>query len=177
MQELKLPKFLTYQTQQDNYYVLGITHTENNPAKLGDFWGEYESTKSQTLRDFINLHSTPGNRLIGLMYSANPVREGYFNYITGGIVEGISEVPEPSTLVEFPSSEFFVVTHEWVSSASEADGFIGMTVAHAHSEEIQSNIPDAYERYNDPVIFMERFNYNYDENKFRTEIWFPIRKS
>ena len=176
MYELNQPKYETFQTQLDHFYVLGISHTENNPAKLGDFWGEYESGKNQILRDYVNKHSQPGNRLIGVMYSVEQPQEGYFNYITGGIVEGLSEIPDNSSLVKFPSTEFLVVTHEWVKTASEADGFIGMTVGHAHSDEIQGNIPDGYERYNDPVTFIERFNYNYDENKFRTEIWFAIRK-
>lgn len=177
MTEAKQPNFLTFQTKLDDYYILGISHKENNPAMLGEFWGEFDSSKNQVLREVIEKHSKPGNRLLGLMYPVNPPEEGYWNYITGGIIEGIEVAPEGADLVKFPASEFFVVTHDWVNTSGEADSFIGFTVGHAHSNEAQAQIPDGYERFNDIVVFIERYNYNFDENKFRTEIWFAIRKT
>ena len=98
--------------------------------------------------------------------------------IAGGIVKGVDdiEVPEGASLMEFPASEFLVVTHEWVYKTDDAFPMIGKTVKYAHSEEAQAKMPDGYERCNDHLHFIEHFNYKYDENEYRLEIWFAIRK-
>ena len=77
--------------------------------------------------------------------------------------------------MKFPASEFLVKTHAYTETEPECYPLIGMTVSYAHSNDVQ--IPDGYERYSDPNGYMERFNFNHDENKFRTEVWFAIRKT
>lgn len=49
-----------------------------------------------------------------------------------------------------------------------------MIVGYANSENVR--IPEGYERYLEHNSYMECFNFNYDKNKFRTEVWFAIRK-
>ncbi len=164
MPETNKPNFQVFTTKFDDYSVLGYTFKKIEHNKMSEYYEKYE--KNQPLRDFAAKHSTPDNRLVGILYGQD--------FITGAIVEGITEVPEGTKLMKFPASEFLVITHDYTETEPECYPYIGMTVSHAHSKDVQ--IPDGYERYHDPNGYMERFNFNHDENKFRTEVWFAIRK-
>lgn len=69
---------------------------------------------------------------------------------------------------------FTIKLNDYTETEPECYPYIGMTVAYAHSENVR--IPEGYERCLEHNSYMERFNFNYDENKFRTEVWFAIRK-
>lgn len=164
MSQTNNPKFQISKTKLSEYFILGYTFHEIDHYKMGDYYETYE--KSHQLRDFTKNYSTPDNRLVGILYGKD--------FIAGAIVDGIIEAPEGAELLKFPASEFLVITHDYTETESECCQYIEMTVAHAHSNEVQ--MPDGYERYRDPNSYMERFSFNYDENKFRTEVWFAIRK-
>lgn len=164
MSETNKPNFQVFTAKLDNYFVLGHTFKAIDHGKMGKYYEKYE--KNQPLRDFAAQHSTPDNRLVGIVYGRD--------FIARAIVEGVTEVPEGAELMEFPASEFLVVTHDYTETEPECYPYIGMIVSYAHSKDVQ--IPDGYERYHDPNAYMERFNFNCDENKFRTEVWFAIRK-
>jgi predicted transcriptional regulator YdeE len=76
-------------------------------------------------------------------------------------------------LETFPESEYFVVTHEWVNSPDQADEQIGRIVGAAHDNTIP--IPEGYEKYTNPVMFIERYNYS-ENGKSRFEVWLAIRR-
>lgn len=164
MSETNNPNFQVFTTKLEDYSVLGYTFKDIDHFKMGEYYEKYE--KAQPLRNFAAKYSTPDNRLVGIMYGQD--------FIAGAIVQGITEVPEGAELMKFPASEFLVITHDYTDTEPECYPYIGMTVSHAHSKDVQ--IPDGYERYLDPNSYMERFNFNYDEDKFRTEVWFAIKK-
>jgi predicted transcriptional regulator YdeE len=167
--------FQVFTTRLDDYKILGILFTAVDPRKMGEYYGIYE--KNHSLRNLINKHSKTGDREIGTMYPPNPsVQNEPEDFLVGGIVKRIDEAPEGACIMDFPASEFLVTTHEWCSSEKELmeSGFIGQTVVYAHSKEVK--IPNGYERYEYPVGYREHWNFNADENKFRMEVWFAIRK-
>ncbi|MCL2334436.1 MAG: hypothetical protein FWC57_00025 [Endomicrobia bacterium] len=134
---------------------------------MGDYYGVFE--RNQPLCDFAANHSIPDNRLVGIVYNGN-------DFFVGAIVEDVSEAPDGAEFIKFPASEFLVTTHDFFETENDLmnSGYIGQTVGYAHSEEVQ--IPEGYERYTEYNRYMERWNFNYDENKFRLEVWFAIRK-
>ncbi|MHB1485560.1 MAG: GyrI-like domain-containing protein [Saccharofermentanales bacterium] len=163
MSETSQPKFQVFTTKIDEYYVLGHSFKDIDHGRLGEYYEKFE--KDKPLRDFAAKFSTPDNRLVGIVCDQD--------FIAGAIVEGVTEAPEGAELMKFPASEFLVITHDFTGTEPECYPFIGMTVSYAHSRDVR--IPDGYERYHEPNGYMERYNFNYEENKFRTEVWFAIR--
>jgi predicted transcriptional regulator YdeE len=168
MSETNQLKFQVFTTKLNDYSVLGHSFKNINHSKMGDYYGVYE--KNKPMRDLADKFSTPDNRLVGIIYKG----EQGDDFIAGAIIEGINEAPEGADLMKFPASEFLVITHDYTETEPECYPYIGLTVSHAHSKDVP--IPDGYERYYDPNGYMECFNFNHVENKFRTEIWFAIRK-
>lgn len=172
---IETPKFRVFTRRLNKYKILGVKHTYNHGGEMGKVYEKLDSPENQRLRDLIKEYAEPGNREIGISYRSD--LPGWSNeIIAGGIVENINEIPEGASLMEFPASDFLVVTHEWVYKTDEAFLLIGKTVGYAHSEEAQAKIPDGYERYNNHLHFIEHYNYKYDENEYRLEVWFAIRK-
>ena len=107
-----------------------------------------------------------------------------WDFFVGGIVKDIDEIPEVACLMEFPEMEYLIVTHDWCSSENELmeSGVIGRTVGYA-TDRNQLEIPDEYElydytkRYDHPIGYRERWNFNEDENRFRMEVWFAVQKN
>ena len=176
MSELNHRHFEVFTTKLEDYKILGLLFQSIDPREMGKCYGVFESNFS--LRQAINEHSNIGDREIGTMYPSNPsLQDGPKDFLIGGIVCGIDEAPEGACIMDFPASEFLVVTHDWCSSEQELmeSGLIAETIGYAHSEEMK--IPEGYERYEYPVYYRERWNFNEDENKFRLEVWFAIRKN
>jgi predicted transcriptional regulator YdeE len=93
-------------------------------------------------------------------------------YFIGSIVEGINEAPNGYILAKFPSCEFLVVTHEWVSTTGEALGQIGRI--NEAAKKIQ--IPEGYIKCDNQITLIERENMN-TENGSRYEFWVPIKNN
>lgn len=165
MSEVNEPGFQVFTTRLDDYSVLGYSFNDIDHSKMGEYYEKFE--KDYALRDFAAKYSSPDNRLVGIVYGNS--------LIAGAIVEGLTESPEGTDLVRFPASEFLVVTHDYTETEPECYPYIGMTVSYAHSEDVK--IPAGYERCYEPNLYMERFNFNHDVKKYRTEVWFAVRKT
>lgn len=148
----------------DDYSVLGYSFSNIDHGKMGEYYEKFE--KDLPLRNFAAKHSSPDNRLVGIVYKNS--------FIAGAIVEEVTEAPEGADLIRFPASEFLVITHDYTETEPECYPYIGMTVSYAHSEAVK--IPDGYERNDKLNAYMERFNFNHEEMKYRTEVWFAISK-
>ncbi|MCL2388647.1 MAG: MerR family transcriptional regulator [Defluviitaleaceae bacterium] len=171
------PKFRVFTRELDAFQFIGVKHTYTN--NMGEVYEKLDSEENQPLRDIIKKHAKPGNREIGIEYAIpnHPTpNEGPWEIIGGGIVDHVTEIPDGASIMHFPASEFLVVTHEWVYTTDEAFPLIGKSATYAHSDEVKNLIPEGYERYNDPIVFIDWFNYKYEENEYRHETWFPIRK-
>lgn len=167
------PNFHFFTTKLDDYKILGLFFPSIDPCKMGDDYGVYEN--NHALRELINQHSEISDREIGTMVLADPTdTNGPKNFLVGGIVTGVDQAPEGACLMDFPGSEFLVVTHDWCASEKELmdSGWIAQTIGYAHN----LNMPDGYERYEYPVYYRERWNFIEEEHKYRLEVWFAIRK-
>jgi len=163
------PEIITFQTHLNEYSVLGLeTKTLNGTVgNWGERWGVFFNNNSmEKIKPYII-----DEALLGLFCQSEP---GYYNYLIGAMVDGVQEAPDGLYLETFPASEYFVVTHEWVETMDYADNQMGRIVGAAHDNAL--SLPDGYEKYGDPVMFIERYNYRNDENKFRSEVWLAIRK-
>jgi predicted transcriptional regulator YdeE len=165
MSELKI---ITFQTHQDKYSVLGM-ETKTPNGTVGDWAARWGIFFDEGLHKKIEPYKID-NTLLGLFCQSEP---GYYNYLIGAMVDKVQEMPEGMFFESFPESEYFVVTHEWVDTPKQANEQIGTIVGVAHDGSI--SLPEGYEKYTNPVMFIER--YNYDENKkCRFEVWLAIRK-
>jgi hypothetical protein len=64
-----------------------------------------------------------------------------------------------------------------MKTIDEAEQQVGCIVGFAHGNELQ--LPENYVKYNgppSPLMFIERYNYNFENNRFRYEVWFLIIK-
>ena len=173
---IEAPKMRVFKRRLDDFIIAGVKHSWNNGSEMGKVYEKLDSPENRTLRDWIRKQAQPGDWEIGISYiSYSP--DWSNETIAGGIVENVDEIPEGGYFMKFPASEYLVVTHEWVYKADEAFPLIGKTVGYAHSEEAHIKIPDGYERDNDNLLFIEHYNYKYEENEYRLEIWFAIRKT
>jgi predicted transcriptional regulator YdeE len=96
--------------------------------------------------------------------------------LIGGVASGVTDIPEGMYLTNFPATDYMVVTHEWMQSIDEAEQQVGRIVGFAHGNELQ--LPDGYVKYNgppSPLMFIESYNYEFDNNRFRFEVWLPIK--
>ena len=157
------------QTNRTELYVLGIENKKSslitNP-NCGACWDEFfQLNAPEKIKQF-----QTENPLLGVFCQSEP---GYYNYLIGGIVAGVEKVPDGMYLAKFPASDYIVITHEWVSSRGETDKEVGRLVGYAHSDECK--IPDGFERYDTGIIFVECYNYDFDANQFRFEVWLPIK--
>ena len=161
------PAIEIYRARRESYKVLGmenkISNDDRNP-NCGECWGKYfDSGTHEKVVPF--MAETP---LLGVFCQSDP---GYYNYLIGAVVSGVDEAPEGMFLAEFPATDYLVVTHEWVKSEDEANAQIGRLVGHAHGPDV---MPDGYEKYTVPVMFIE--SYNNSPEKSRFEVWLPIRE-
>jgi predicted transcriptional regulator YdeE len=164
------PVIEIFTAHRGKHTVLGKGNTfkqsDRNP-KCPHFWKLYEDLGARKL---IKPYMTE-NAEIAIFCHHD---EQYYNYFIGAVVENVDVTPEGLHLIEFPETEYLVVTHEWLSNKESANKKIGNIVAYAHSGKVK--IPNGYEKYTEPVMFIESYNYDFTANKYRFEVWSPMRK-
>lgn len=166
----KTAEFEIYRAHRESYRVLGMENKFNNDNRdpdCGARWGAFfDSGGHEKLKPFLT-----EKPLVGVFCQSEP---GYYNYLIGGVVSGIESAPEGMFLCDFPATDYLVVTTQWQPSIDQAEKYIGPVVGYAHGSELR--FPDGYEKYTDPVMFIEGYNYEFDNNRFRFEVWLAIRK-
>ncbi|MHC1693725.1 MAG: GyrI-like domain-containing protein [Eubacteriales bacterium] len=162
------PKIISFFTHQKKYYVLGM-ETKTPNGTVGDWGARWRYFFSEGLDKKIEPYKVD-NALLGLFCQSEP---GYYNYLIGAMVGEGTEIPEGIFYQTFPESDYFVVTHEWVDNPDQADEQIGRIVGAAHDGSVP--LPDGLEKYTNPVMFIERYNYKQND-KCRFEVWLAIRK-
>ena len=109
---------------------------------------------------------------MGVFYDSPP---DHYAYLVGAIVQGVNEVPEGLHLAEFPAMEYMIVTHEWQTTEAKANKQIGRIVGYAHSGAMK--FPEGYEGTTENIAFVEYYNYDIPNKKYRFEVWLEIRKN
>jgi predicted transcriptional regulator YdeE len=165
---VETPEIKVYQIHQKEYSILGL-ETKTPNGTVGNWGARWHLFFNEGWRKQTDLYKID-HTLLGLFCQSEP---GYYNYLVGAMVEGVQKIPEGMHLETFPESEYFIVTHEWVDTPDQADEQIGRIVGAAHDNTIP--IPEGYEKYTDPVMFIERYNYSANE-KSRFEVWLAIRR-
>lgn len=168
----QIPAIEIYQAHREPYQVLGIENKTPNGTvgNWGACWSKFFSSGgNEKIKPF--LIEKP---LLGLFCQSEP---GFYNYLIGGVVSGVKDIPEGMFLEEFPATDYIVVTNEWMPSIDKAEKEIGRIVGYAHGKELQ--LPDGYVKFNGPpskIMFIESYNYDFANNRFRFEVWLPIIK-
>jgi predicted transcriptional regulator YdeE len=167
----EIPAIEIYHVQREPYQVLGMENKFNNEERNPDCGARWRSFSEVGGADKVKPFQTEKS-LLGVFCQSE---QGYYNYLIGAVVSGVKEAPEGMFLANFPASDYMVVTHEWVQSGREADNQIGRIVGYAHGAELQ--LTDGYEKYTDPIMFIEGYNYDNEDKKFRFEVWIAIKRS
>jgi len=161
---------ITFHSHREPHQVLGLENKTPN-GTVGDWgacWDEYFNSGA---RDKIKPYmvETPS---LGVFCQSEP---GYYNYLIGKIVSDVDKIPKGMMIMDFPATDYAVFTHEWVATIDEAQAQIGRIVGYAHGTD--RVLPEGYEAYNgppSPLIFIESYNYDFENNRFRFEVWLPI---
>ena len=159
-------KCITYQIHKDAFSFLGIINIVTDDADFGYFWDHFFSVGGY---DKILPYATDP-KPVNIWFTNEKGEEIYFQ---GLFVENVNEISEGYTLMEFPASDFIVVTHEWMATNAEALGY-GINAGWENEKKVQ--IPDGYVRTDSPVTIIERENCDTPEGS-RYEMWVPIRRT
>jgi predicted transcriptional regulator YdeE len=162
------PATVTFQVHQDEFSFLGIENILTESANFGHFWDNFFKLGGY---DEIYPYATDP-KPINVWYTKNTGEKVYFQ---GLMVKNVDEVPEGYTLAKFPASDFIVVTHDWLPTYSEAQGY-GIDAGWKNIKTVE--IPDGYVR-NDgegsEITVIERDNHDTPDGS-RIEFWVPIKK-
>ena len=165
---MSAPATVTFQTHQDEFSFLGIENIVTDSANFGHFWDNFFKLGGY---DKISLYAIDP-KPINVWYTNSTGEKIYFQ---GLMVKDVGEVPEGYTLKNFPASDFIVVTHDWLPTYSEAQGY-GIDAGWKNIKTVE--ITDGYIR-NDgegsPLTVIERDNHDTPYGS-RIEFWVPIKK-
>jgi len=165
----KTPEIITFQTHWDAYSILGVEDKKCEPLKdpqCAACWDEFFRVQADEKIGPL-LKDKP---LLGVFCTPEP---GRWSFLVGAVVENIEVAPEGLCLRAIPATEQLVVTHEWVPTTGESDAQIDRVADYAHSKDCK--LPEGYERCCDPILFTECYNWDFDNKKFRFEVWLPIK--
>jgi predicted transcriptional regulator YdeE len=162
------PALVTYQMHQAEFSFLGIENIVTETSDFGYFWDHFFKAGGYDKILPYALDTKP----INVWYTNKEGKEIYFQ---GLMVSNVDKVPEGYTLAQFPVSDFFVVTHEWLPTHDAAINY-GIGAGWKNEKAVQ--MPDGYVRYDgpgSPITIIEKENTNTPEGS-RYEFWVPIRK-
>lgn len=159
----------TFITHQDAFSFLGNENQITDTSDFGRIWGDF--FKKGGYGPILPFAKDP--KPINMWYTNDA---GQRIYLQGLFVTDVDKVPDGYLLVDFPASDFLVVTTEWMESNDEAVGENGNGRCNRYAET--APIPAGYVR-NDgpgsPITLIEKENADTPDGS-RYEVWVPIRK-
>jgi hypothetical protein len=169
MSETIKPSIIVFQYHQDEFSFLGNENILTESSDFGHIWDNFFEMGGY---DPI-LPYASDSKPINVWYTNNL---GQRIYLQGFIVKNVVKVPDGYKLVNFPASDFLVVTTEWMATNEEAVGENGNGRCNRYAETVQ--IPEGYVR-NDgpgsPITRIERESADTPDGS-RYEVWLPIKK-
>jgi predicted transcriptional regulator YdeE len=169
MSETKKPEIKVFQIHQDEFSFLGI---ENIITESSDFCHIWDNFFKMGGYEPILPYATD-TKPINVWYTNST---GQMIYFQGLYVKKVHKIPDGYILVDFPASDFLVVTTEWMATKEEAVGENGNVQCNRYAKTVQ--IPDGYIR-NDgtgcPINEIEKENADTPYGS-RYEVWVPIKK-
>ncbi|MBP1040893.1 effector binding domain-containing protein [Vagococcus sp. BWB3-3] len=170
MSRTNKPEIKTFQIHQEKFTFLGNETILTNSVDFELVWNNFFRKGGYHP---ILQHATD-SKPINIWYTNN---KGQEIYSQGLFVNNVEIVPEGYTMTEFPGSDFFVVTTEWMATNEEAVGENGNGQCNRYADKVQ--IPEGYIRNNgpeNPITAIEKENCDTPEGS-RYEVWVPIKKA
>ena len=169
MPDAKKPAIIVTQIHQDAFSFLGNENVITASSDFGDIWGRFFAMGGYDPILPYAIDTKP----INLWYTNNA---GQAIYAQGMFVQNVDKTPDGYKLVDFPESEFLVVTTEWMTTNDEAVGENGNGRCNAYAKTVR--IPEGYIRYDapgSPVTLLEKENSDTPDGS-RYEVWVPIKR-
>ena len=157
---------VTFRIYQGEFSFLGIENTLIESSDFGYFWDNFFKMGGYDKIDPYAVDSSA----INIWYTNKAGEKIYFQ---GLMVDGVDKVPEGYSLVNFPSSEYLVVTTEWLSTSDEALRHIN------HDYYRNAQMPDGYVKCGEtdcPITLIEKEAFDTEDGS-RYEFWVPIKKA
>jgi len=165
----KKPGIITFKIHQDAFSFLGNENVVTESSDFGAIWDGFFKMGGY-------------DPILPFAVDPKPINVWYTNgagekiYFQGLMVGGVDEVPAGYTLVDFPASDFVVLTYEWVP----AQDFEMMVEIDGGWEAIEAlEIPEGYVRYDgpgSPITVIEKESTDTPDGS-RYEFWVPIKKT
>ena len=169
MSEASKPAIKVFQIHQEEFLFLGNENIITESSDFGQIWDDFFKKGGY---DPILPYATD-TKSINVWYTNS---EGHNIYSQGLFVKNVDKVPDGYKLVDFPASDFLVVTTEWMTTNAEAVGENGNGQCNRYATTVE--IPEGYVR-NDgpdsPITAIEKENSDTPEGS-RYEVWVPIKK-
>ena len=162
---MNTPKIISFQTQLDEFYFLGIENLVTENANFVAFWDNFFNKGGY---DLIDPYQTDPN-CVNIWFNNINAEKIYYQ---GKFVNSSAKIPDGYTLKKFPSSEYLVTTTEWLPSYEETMNHINPN----YYKNAQTPAGYRTRNENDKGIFLiERWGEKTNKG-YRYEFWVPIEK-
>lgn len=169
MSEANKPAIKVFQIHQEAFSFLGNENILSDHSDFGYIWDNFFRKGGY---DPILTYATDP-KPINVWYTNDAGERIYFQ---GLFVKNVDKIPDGYKLVDFPASDFVVVTTDWMESNEEAVGENGNGQCNRYANVVE--IPEGYVR-NDgtgaPITSIEKENSDTPDGS-RYEVWVPIKK-
>jgi hypothetical protein len=135
------PAIVIFQIHQDEFSFIGNENIITESSDFGQIWGNFFEMGGYD--PILPYAADP--KPINLWYTNKARQEIYFQ---GLFVKNVDKAPNGYRLVNFPVSDFLVVTTEWMSTNEEAVGENGNGRCNEYVKTVQ--IPEGYVRNDKP---------------------------
>lgn len=169
MSETNKPTIKVFQIHQDEFSFLGNENIITESSDFGHIWDNFFKMGGY---DPILPYATD-SKPINVWYTNSA---GEKIYSQGLFVKNVEKIPDGYKLVDFPASDFLVITTEWMATNEEAVGENGNGQCNRYATTVQ--IPEGYVRNDGPgslITEIEKENAD-TPNGSRYEVWVPIKK-
>jgi len=165
----KIPKpaIVTFIHHQNEFSFLGNENIITDSSNFGTIWDNFFKMGGY-------------DKILPYAIDTKPLNIWYSNdsgdkvYFQGLMVENVPEVPDGYSLLNYPESDFLVLTHGWTTP----DISLTYGISNGWKNEKTIAIPDGYTRYDgkgSPITIIEKENTNTPDGS-RYEFWIPIKK-
>ena len=167
---MEKPTIVTFQIHQEAFSFLGNENILSENNNFGHIWDNFFK-----MGDWKPIRPYATDLMpVNVWYTNSAGQKIYFQ---GLFVKNVQKVPDGYKLVDFPESDFIVVTTEWMATYEESVGENGNGQCNRYAKTVP--IPEGYVR-NDgpgsPITLIERENQDTPEGS-RYEVWVPIKKT
>ncbi len=165
-----MKQIITEIIKKEAFLFLGNENIITDTPDFGKIWGDFFEKGGY-------------DPILPYTDDTNPINVSFYNgngeniYMQGYFVKNVDEVPNGYSLRSFPEGEYLMVTTEWLDDLDSCVGYEGNVRCNEYAETVAA--PDGYERYDTadaPICRIEKEAGPPMKEKYRYEVWVPIRK-